>query len=100
MEQKKLDLNSVVGFLLIFGILIWIMYQNKPSEDTVSSEKAKKEAATKQQKVQKTTERQIALHANDSIANDSLQMEKLRSSLGGFAYSGTLPSASDNVTTL
>ena len=43
MEEKKLDLNSIIGFVLIFGILIWIMYQNKPSEAQIAAEKAKKE---------------------------------------------------------
>ena len=43
MEQKKLDLNSIIGFILIFGILIWIMYQNQPDEKQVAAEKAKKD---------------------------------------------------------
>ena len=29
MEEKKLDTNSIIGFILIFGILIWMLYQNK-----------------------------------------------------------------------
>ena len=48
MEEKKLDLNSIIGFVLIFGILIWIMYQNKPSEATIAAEKAKKELVAKE----------------------------------------------------
>ena len=32
MEEKKLDLNSIIGMLLIVGIFFWMMYQNKPSE--------------------------------------------------------------------
>jgi hypothetical protein len=27
---KKFDLNSIIGFALIFGILVFIMYQNQP----------------------------------------------------------------------
>jgi YidC/Oxa1 family membrane protein insertase len=42
MEEKKLDLNSIIGFVLIFGILIWIMYKNKPDEKAIAAEKAKK----------------------------------------------------------
>ena len=41
MEDKKLDLNSIIGFVLIFGILIWMMYQNQPSKEQVAAEKAK-----------------------------------------------------------
>jgi len=42
MEEKKLDLNSIIGFVLIFGILIWIMYQNQPTEAQIKADKAKK----------------------------------------------------------
>ena len=42
MEEKKLDLNSIIGFILIVGILFWIMFQNKPSEATIAADKAKK----------------------------------------------------------
>jgi YidC/Oxa1 family membrane protein insertase len=48
MEQKKLDLNSIIGFVLIFGILIWIMYQNQPTDAQIKADKAKKEQAAKQ----------------------------------------------------
>ena len=27
MEEKKLDINSIIGFILIFGIMIWYLYQ-------------------------------------------------------------------------
>ena len=50
MEEKKFDLNSIIGFVLIFGILIWIMYQNKPDAKLVAAEKAQKELFIKQDK--------------------------------------------------
>ena len=42
MEEKKLDLNTIIGFVLIFGLLLWIMYQNQPSKEEVAA-KTKKE---------------------------------------------------------
>ena len=42
MEQKKLDLNSIIGFVLISGILIWMLYSNAPTKEELQ-EKAKKE---------------------------------------------------------
>ena len=45
MEEKKLDLNTIIGFVLIFGILMWMMYQNQPTEQQLAAEKAKKEQA-------------------------------------------------------
>ena len=50
MEEKKFDLNSIIGFVLIFGILIWIMYQNQAFEEELAAEKAKKEQVVKEAK--------------------------------------------------
>jgi hypothetical protein len=55
--RKKLDLNSIIGFVLIFGILIWIMYQNQPNEKEIAAEKAKKEQVAK---AAKAKEAQVA----------------------------------------
>jgi len=33
MEEKKLDINSIIGFVLIFGILIFMFYTNKPTPE-------------------------------------------------------------------
>ncbi len=98
MEEKKFDLNSIIGFVLLFGILFWIMYQNQPSAEQLAAEKAKKELAQKQaQQAQKvatpTTE-------TASTVTDSTQLNALKSTLGAFAYSATLPSAHPEVTTL
>ena len=94
MEEKKFDLNSIIGFALIFGIMMWIMYQNKPTEAEIKAEKAKKEQAQKVKTEAKTT-------ANDQvIATDSTQLKALQTTLGSFAYSATLPSAKNEFTTL
>jgi len=95
MEEKKFDRNSIIGFVLIFLILLGIMYVNKPSGEIQS--KAKKEQSEKEVN-QKITEAQPAV--SDTIAKDSLQLAKLKNSLGGFAYSATLPSAKNTTTTI
>ncbi|HLA57103.1 MAG TPA: membrane protein insertase YidC [Flavobacterium sp.] len=102
MEQKKLDLNSIIGFVLIFGILIWIMYQNAPSEKEIAADKAKQGQVDKQKQQQKIEKlsHQGALTAIDTTANDSVRLAKLKTSLGDFAYSGTLASAKDDSTIL
>jgi YidC/Oxa1 family membrane protein insertase len=99
MEQKKLDLNSIIGFILIFGILIWIMYQNQPTQKEIDAEKAKKE----QQATAKTPTKSTAVAtsvSNGSVVNDSLQLTKLKTALGSFAYSASLPSAKQAFTTI
>ena len=60
MENKKLDLNSIIGFALIFGILIWIMYANQPTDKEIAAEKAKKEQVIDDQKVESVTKKEVA----------------------------------------
>lgn len=102
MEEKKFDLNSIIGFVLIFGILIWIMYQNQPSEKEIAAEKAKKEQIIKATNAQKSAAAQLNITATDtaSTVNDSVKMSNLKSTLGNFAYSATLPSATTSFTTI
>lgn len=97
MEEKKFDPNSLIGFVLIFGILLWIMYQNKPSEAELAAEKAKKELVVKESKVQ---ENAAKLSVAPGATNDTLQLAKLQKTLGSFAYSATLPSAKEGFTTI
>ncbi|KAB1155533.1 membrane protein insertase YidC [Flavobacterium luteum] len=99
MEQKKLDFNSIIGFILIFGILIWIMYQNQPTPKEIAAEKAKKEQVEKA-KAAKAQEVKVAQVTKNPVIGDSLQIAQLKSTLGNFAYSATLPSAQESFTTL
>lgn len=101
MEEKKLDLNSIIGFVLIFGILIWIMYQNQPSEKEIAAEKAKKELVAKQEAQAKADKsKTTALPAVAVTPGDTVQLAQLQKTLGGFAYSATLPSAKESFTTI
>lgn len=92
MEEKKLDLNSIIGFVLIFGILIWIMYQNQPTEAQIKADKAKKEQAAVKAKKQAPAAVPVVL--------DSVQKAQASAALGNFSYSASLPSAKDTVTTI
>lgn len=101
MEEKKLDLNSIIGFLLIFGILIWIMYQNQPDPKVIAAEKAEKELVAKAAKAQELAQKSIEKTAVAAVATgDSTQLVQLQKILGNFAYSATLPSAKANFTTI
>jgi len=94
MEQKKFDLNSIIGFALIFGIMMWIMYQNQPTQAEIDAKKAK------QEQVAKTKVKPEEVKAVQAIATDSAQVKALQGSLGSFAYSAALPSAKNEFTTL
>lgn len=96
MEQKKLDLNSIIGFALIFGIMMWIMYQNQPTQAEIQAEKAKKEQAAKaKEQTQKVEAATVATSTDSTKVSAALQ-----ASLGSFAYSATLPSAKNEFTTI
>jgi len=102
MEEKKFDLNSIIGFVLIFGILIWIMYQNQPSDKEIAAEKAKKELVAKQEAQAKADKTKTAVLpvAVATTPGDTVQLAQLQKTLGGFAYSATLPSAKEGFTTI
>ncbi|SFJ41712.1 membrane protein insertase YidC [Myroides guanonis] len=98
MEGKKLDRNSIIGFVVIAGLLIWMMLNNinKEKESMANdSEKSQKEQVDTARA--NTIETAIVDHLE---GNDSISEVKLKESLGAFAYSGLLPSAEGGNTEL
>ena len=101
MEQKKFDPNSIIGFVLIFGILLWIMYQKQPDPVVIAAEKAQKELVVKEAKAKELNDKVVA-QATEAVATtgDATQLAQLEKKLGNFAYSATLPSAKNSFTTI
>jgi YidC/Oxa1 family membrane protein insertase len=99
MEEKKFDFNTIIGFGLIFIIIIWMMYNGQKTSQNEQLEKAR---ITKDsiQKAKRTAPKKAALIALDSTVTDSIKIKQLQGKLGSFAYSSTLPSAKENFTTL
>ncbi|HLP65407.1 membrane protein insertase YidC [Flavobacterium sp.] len=100
MEQKKFDLNSIIGFALIFGIVMWMMYSNQKTAEKEQLEKAKQEKLQKQQKAKTVAAKEIVTIATDTSVSDTAKIKKLQATLGTFAYSATLPTAKEGVTVL
>lgn len=100
MEQKKFDLNSIIGFALIFGIVMWMMYSNQKTAQKEQLEKAKQEKLQKQQKAKTVATKEITAIANDTSVADTAKIKKLQATLGSFAYSATLPTAKEGTTVL
>ncbi|BCY29553.1 membrane protein insertase YidC [Flavobacterium okayamense] len=92
MEEKKLDVKTIVGFVLISGLLMWMMYTNTPSPEELKEQEKKEQV--EQNKVVENTQ------ATPEVATltDSLSIAKAQQALGSFAYSASLPSANENVT--
>ncbi|MEZ4796098.1 MAG: membrane protein insertase YidC [Flavobacteriaceae bacterium] len=92
MEEKKLDINSIIGFILIFGILLWMLYNNQPTpEELEAQEKAKQEQVEAEKKAKEAEDAETFVTTSEdySISNpqDSLQMAELQNKIGAFAYS-------------
>ncbi|MEO5789801.1 MAG: membrane protein insertase YidC [Gelidibacter sp.] len=101
MEEKKFDLNSIIGFVLIFGILLFMLWQNQPTPEELAAEELAKKvqvAAEKNAEVKKDTFVTNAEDYSNTTASDSLKLEALKNKLGAFAYASTLPSAKDHET--
>ena len=100
MEKERLDINTIIGVVLIGAIVVYMMYR-QPSPEEVEAEKARVEQVEAEKKANDTTI-EIAevtpVQANSANMGDSLAIEGLKGRLGSFAYSGTLPSATENTT--
>jgi YidC/Oxa1 family membrane protein insertase len=100
MEEKKFDINSLIGFVLLGAIMLWWMYSNQPTPEELEAEKnAKTEQVQEEALIQNST----TSTENTAVivqATDSLSLAKAQSQLGDFAYSAALPSAKENETVI
>lgn len=96
MEEKKFDFKSIIGFVLISVVLMWMMYSNQPTVEEQQKEKEKTEQAKKDKEEQvKSTDKVVE---TVKTTPDSLSQEQVKASLGTFGYSATLPSAQEGFT--
>lgn len=90
MEQKKFDLNSFIGMLLLGGIMLWWMNTQKPEETP--------EATTQTEQTTDATTTNTQNNLTDNVlVNDSLQQIALQNKFGAFAY-GASKSQEGNTT--
>ena len=101
MERKKLDLNTIIGVLLIGAIIVYMMYR-QPSPEEIEAEKARTEQIEEAKKTEETTKNEVVevtpAEINSANAQDTLAVEGLKGRLGSFWYAATLPSATDATT--
>ena len=100
MEEKKFDKQSIIGFLLIGAILLFMLWQNQPTEEELAAQKAQEEQVEAQEVAAEKASQTDAVVESTAPQNDSLALERYKATLGSFAYSATLPSATDDVTEL
>ena len=95
MEEKKLDVNSLIGFGLIFVILIYMFYINQPTpEELAAKQQAEKEAAAIQESSSTSPEAdytQAAQSIQDINPTDSTAVAAYKSSMGAFSFTPIVP---------
>ena len=96
MEGKKLDRNSIIGFVIIAGLLVWLMLNNINKEQ----ESIKKDTELAEKEIVKQEQAATFEKALEAPVGDSLQTEQIRATFGPFAYSAMLPAAKGGTTTL
>lgn len=95
MEEKKLDVNSLIGFGLIFVILIYMFYINQPTpEELAAKQQAEREAAAIQESSSTSPEADY-IQATQSIQDinptDSTAVAAYKSSMGAFSFTPIVP---------
>jgi YidC/Oxa1 family membrane protein insertase len=90
MEQKKFDLNSLIGFILLGAIGMYWIYSNQPTPEEI--EKAKIERAQDSiNKVQKQTIIPVAeTEKTIEVLSDSLKLINAKNELGAFSSSASI----------
>lgn len=97
MEEKKLDIKSIIGFVLIFGILIFMFFQNQPTPEELEAQKAEQarieaEAAKKEQEVKTAPVKET----KTIDLSDSTAVADYKSTVGAFGFT----QASESTTVL
>jgi len=86
-----MDVNSIIGFVLIFGILIFMFYQNRPTPEELAEKEAQQElldvqaAAAEGEKVAPLQKETPVLDVNDSTA-----VASYKSQIGAFGFTAPI----------
>ena len=98
MEEKKLDLNTIIGFILIGAILLFMLWQQQPSaEELASMDQTRKEKLSNEPSLDNET--LIEMEDISQTLDSSQDLEDFKSKVGNFAYAMSLPSATSTFTT-
>ncbi|MFD2585775.1 membrane protein insertase YidC [Croceitalea marina] len=88
MEEKKFDINTVIGFVLIFAVMIAMFYFNQPTPEEIEAEKAKQEQVAVEansnqvEKIEEQKPTVIDLQDSTAVAN-------YKSAVGAFGFTKT-----------
>jgi len=92
MEQKKFDLNSFIGMILLGAIMLWYFYNNAPEVELENATTEQVIDSSKNATTQNTITNNIP-----TVLSDSLQQVAAQNKLGAFALSAINGSEGNSV---
>lgn len=102
MEEKKFDINSLIGFVLLGALMMFWLYNNQPTPEELEKQRTEfvQDSIQKVQQIA-TPSKPIEDTAITAVnPTDSLATVNAQNALGAFAYSATLASAKANETVI
>ncbi|AOW19196.1 membrane protein insertase YidC [Urechidicola croceus] len=96
MEQKKFDVNTLIGFLLLGGIMMYWMYSTQPTPEQL--EKAKQERIQDSiNSIEKVTTPSTLAVEPQEILSDSIVLANAKNELGSFAESAIVSNSGTTI---
>ncbi len=89
MEEKKLDVKSIIGFVLIFGILLGWMYLKQPTPEELEAQKAQQEQVEAEENNTKDVVEDKVVETPLFNSQDSTAVASYKSSVGAFGFTAT-----------
>ena len=86
MEEKKLDLNSIIGFILIFGILMGWFYLNQPTPEELEAQKQQSEQVQDSTPQAEASKPLVPIQEPVAYPTDSIAQQAYAQQVGAFAY--------------
>ncbi len=102
MEEKKFDLNSLIGFVLLGALMMFWLYNNQPTPEELEKQRTEfvQDSIQKAQPIATPTKPIEDTAITTANPTDSVSIVNAQNALGAFAYSTTLPSAKANETVI
>ena len=101
-EKKNFDFNTLIGFLLIGGILFWTMYMNQDEPATNSKPADQQEQVEKKNKTKQTNNAGVVKEPENNRSNviDTVVSPELKARYGDFVYNFQKGYSEDDYTVL
>ena len=87
MEEKKFDLNSLIGFVLLGAIMMWYFYTNQPTPEELAKQKIEQVQDSIQKAQPSTTQNNVVDENTITTINpaDSVSLVNAQNALVAFA---------------